>query len=96
VTFDGLGPILDSDGFLDELAALNRTTREQMRAEMELQWAELQTFETRWRWSGPTKLDRQMMREYRLPWRGLHRVPRSVFSGEYRRRQRARVKRRQR
>jgi hypothetical protein len=47
-------------------------------------------------WSGPDKMDRQLLRAYRLPWRVLGLVPPSAFSSEYRRRQRARVKRRKR
>lgn len=49
--------------------------------------------ETRRAWSGPDRLQRQILRAFRVAAADIGLVPRSVFSSEYRRRQRARVKR---
>lgn len=44
-------------------------------------------------WSGPDKLDRQILRAYRVKFRHLGLAPRSVLDGRYRLKQRARRRR---
>lgn len=48
---------------------------------------------TRRYWSGPSKLDRQILRAYRMTAAQLGLTPRSAFSGSYRQRQRNRRRR---
>ena len=57
---------------------------------------EQQAEETRRAWSGPDRLQRRILRAYGVTAGQVGLVSRSVFSSEYRRRQRARVKRRRR
>ena len=88
--------LADGIGFVDLLAEHERLLRDQMRAESVRQWNDLWGVETRQRWSGPDKLQRQILRAFRVTPDAIGLASRSVFSSEYRRRQRARVKRRRR
>ena len=112
--FDGLGPLLDSDGpwetamyvgpgslaearMLADVAARHaQALREQMLAEAEARLRALWAASNSRYWSGPDKSDRRLLRSYGLSAEELGLVRRSAFSAEYRRRQRARVKRRRR
>ena len=47
-------------------------------------------------WSGPNRLERQILRAYKLSAQQIGTAPRSAFSPAYRQRQRNRVKRRRR
>jgi hypothetical protein len=69
----------------------DRAQAEQARM-AEQEWREL----TRLYWSGPDKFARRVLRGFGVTAQQAGVVPRSAFSGEYRRRQRARVKRRRR
>jgi hypothetical protein len=58
--------------------------------------AEARALETRRYWSGPSKIERQILKTYQVTARQIGLDPKSVFTPEFRRRQRARVKRRRR
>lgn len=90
---DDFAELVASDGFVDLFAEHQWALREQMRTVYVRQWDERRPLEHRRAWSGPDKFDRQILRMYRVSAADIGLVPRSVFSSEYRRRQRARVKR---
>ena len=52
--------------------------------------------ETRRYWSGPSRFGRRTLRAFRVSAAAIGLAPKSAFTPEYRRRQRARVKRRRR
>ena len=91
-----VGPEFTAPEITDLIALHWDGLREEARRLDRQQALEAWAQETRLLWSGPDRLQRQILRTYRLKPRHIGVVPRSVFTSEYRRRQRARVQRRRR
>jgi hypothetical protein len=94
--FTGLAGLADANGIVDLLAEHVAIRREQMRAFYAQKWDEGWSQETRRLWSGPDRMSHQVLHVFRVSAASIGLVPRSFLNAEYRRRQRARVKRRQR
>ena len=92
----GPGSVAEARMLADVAAHHARALREQMLAEAEARLRALWAASNSRYWSGPDKVDRRLLRSYGLSAVELGLVAKSVFSSEYRRRQRARVMRRRR
>lgn len=94
---DDFTELAGPSSFVDLLAQHQRALREQMRAEAVRQRDEWWARDTRLYWSGrPDEATRQILRAFNVKAGDIGLTQRSAFSSEYRRRQRARVKRRRR
>lgn len=92
----GPGSLAESRELGDLVAQHVRALREEMLAGAEARLRASWAASNGRYWSGPDKMDRRLLRAYGLSAAELGLVRRSAFSPEYRRRQRARVRRRRR
>jgi hypothetical protein len=95
--FEGLFGLLETLAGTDPPVTIQWAADPSLLADQERAMAERWADETRVHWSGrPGEVQRRILRLFRVSAKDIGLVPRSVFSVEYRRRQRARVKRRRR
>jgi hypothetical protein len=95
-TAEEFAGLVEAGSFVDLVAEHVQTMREQLRAVAMERLAERWAAEQRRYWSGPDRVQRRVLRAFRVSAADIDLAPRSAFSSEYRRRQRARVKRRRR